>query len=71
MHCILLPAYGRDYKSKAEVLVDFIANKDFILVDMQSKYDGKPCNKSSLIEAGYKTVSIRYKNKTQVMVVNL
>lgn len=27
----LVPAYGRDYKSKAAVLADFLAGKDFTL----------------------------------------
>lgn len=30
----LTPAYGREYKSKASLLVDFEANKDFLLMEM-------------------------------------
>jgi hypothetical protein len=29
--CHMLPAYGRDYKSKKAVLADFDAGKDFII----------------------------------------
>jgi len=44
----LTPAYGRDYKSKAEVLADFDANKDFIISDPTSRWDGKPVNKEQM-----------------------
>jgi len=39
---IILQPYLKDYKSKAEVLADFNAGKDFILNDMNSRWDGKP-----------------------------
>jgi len=39
------PAYGRDYKSLAEAQTDWDAQKDFILCDITSPYDGKPINK--------------------------
>lgn len=39
------PAYGRDYKSAAAAQTDWDANKDFILNDPTSRYDGKPINK--------------------------
>ena len=55
----LTPAYGRDYKSKAEVLLA-IDKHDFILNDMFSRWDGKLINRSQLIEAGYKAVNVRY-----------
>ncbi len=44
----LIPAYGRDYKSAKEVKADFEADKDFIISDMSSRWDGKPINKSQL-----------------------
>lgn len=31
MYHVLTPAYGRDYRSKAAILADLVANKDFIL----------------------------------------
>ena len=67
----LIPAYGRDYKSKKAVLEDFNADKDFILCDISDPYDGKYCNKSDLKKAGKRSVSIRYKNKTMIAVVSI
>ena len=64
----LTPAYGRDYTSKAKVLTDFNANKDFIYNDVFSPFDGKACNKSDLQSANVTTVKIRYKKLTQVIV---
>ena len=41
----LTPAYGRDYRAKGEAQKDWDANKDFLIADMSSPYDGKPINK--------------------------
>ena len=62
----VVPAYGRDYTSKAKVLADWNANKDFIIQDLFNPYDGKPANKSDL--RGY-TVNIRYSNLMKILVV--
>jgi hypothetical protein len=67
----LIPAYGRDYKSKKAVLADWQADKDFIIADFSDPYDGKPANHSDLTSAGVKTVKIRYKKLAQICVVNL
>ena len=65
----LTPAYGRDYRSKKSVEEDFNANKDFIVADIMSPYDGKPVNKQDLKEDGWKIVNIRYAKLTRVVVV--
>ncbi len=37
-----VPAYGRDYKTKADVLADWEAGKDFLIQDMfESGYINK------------------------------
>jgi hypothetical protein len=41
---ILSPAFGRDYKKKADVLADFEAQKDFIIQNIDNPYHGKPCS---------------------------
>ena len=41
----VIPAYGRDYTSLAEVQRDWDAEKDFIIADIASSYDGKAINK--------------------------
>ena len=56
----LTPAYGRDYKSKAALLADWNDNKDFILNDITSRWDGKYCNKSDLQKAGITNIQFRY-----------
>ena len=71
MHPTLTPAYGRDYKSKKAVLADFNADKDFILADISSQWDGKPCNRSGLLASGVRAVNIRYKSLRQICVVKL
>lgn len=58
----LIPAYGRDYKNKKEVLKDFEENKDFLIADFFHPYDGKPANKTDLKD--YSMILIRY-NKLQ------
>jgi len=63
----IIPAYGRDYKNKQEVMADFNANKDFIIQDVTSRWDGKPINKSDLTGS----VTIRYGNLRKVLIVEV
>ncbi len=67
----LIPAYGRDYKSKKDVLADFDAGKDFQIADIFHPNVGGYATKQELIEGGEKTVNIRYKAMSQVAVVKL
>ncbi len=55
----LIPAYGRDYKSKKALMDDFDGDKDFIIQDFFNKYDGKPCNKSDLKRDDYNVAEIQ------------
>ena len=66
----LTPAYNRDYKNKNDVLTDFNNNKDFIINDMFSPYNGKYCNKSD-IKNTYKSVKIRYNKLQKIIIVRL
>jgi hypothetical protein len=67
----LTPAYGRDYKSKKAVLADFNDDKDFIIADISSPWDGKPCNKSSLLDNGVRSVNIRYAGNRKITVIRM
>ena len=67
---ILTPAYDRNYRSMAKVLKDFNANKDFILNDPTSRYNGKYANKADLMNH-YKNVQFRYRKNTMVFVHNI
>ena len=66
----LVPAYGRDYKSKKEVMKDFNENKDFIINDISSRWDGKPANKNDLIK-DHDEVKIRYKKHQEIAIVKV
>jgi len=67
----LIPAYGRDYKSKKQIQADLEANKDFIIADMSSPYNGKPVNLEQLQQTGERTINVRYKQLTQVTVFEI
>ena len=58
----LLPAYGRDYKSKASILQDLNADKDFLLSDIRSAL----INKQQLISEGIKSIVVRYNQHRKV-----
>jgi len=64
----LTPAYGRDYTSAEAVKADWDANKDFLIADVSSPYNGKPLNKQ---DAPAGTYNIRYNKKTQVCVIKV
>ena len=57
----LTPAYGRDYTNTRDLLADWNANKDFIVADLFSKWDGKPVNRQDISDTGETQVQIRYK----------
>ena len=67
-----IPAYGRVYTSKAAVWDDWIANQDFIVADMSSRWDGKPVNKQDAEAAALACVVVRYgKRLEKVCSINL
>ena len=61
----LTPAYGRDYKSKAEIEKDLNTDKDFIAAN------GQYINKSQLVEMGLKQINVRYGKLRKIAVVKL
>ena len=68
MTLTLVPAYGRDYKSKKAMLADFDAGKDFQVTGIGgSGYT----TRDELTNMGHTEVHIRYKRLTQVAVVKL
>jgi len=62
----LTPAYGRDYKSSQSVIKDYLAGKDFILNDITSPWNGKPC---SCRDFPNQQVKIRYHNLQRITIV--
>ena len=64
----LTPAYGRDYKSKAAIQADIDANRDFILNNIMSPWDGKPVSPSDLKG---ETVQVRYAKLHKVAIFKL
>jgi hypothetical protein len=64
----LVPAYGRDYKSREALLADWRAGKDF------REPDGRHVNSQDvdLVKAeGYKYLNVRYKCLQEVCVIKL
>ena len=65
----LTPAYGRDYKSAAAAIKDLKEGKDFILNDITSRWDGKPCSVRDF-DGGQK-LCIRYGSLRKTTVYNV
>ena len=59
---ILVPAYGRDYRTKDEALADFAADKDFRIASVPNI--GKYCNRRDLLVSEEAQVKIRYSKTT-------
>lgn len=68
----LTPAYGHDYKSKADVVAAFDAGNDFILNDARSRWNEKPINKPQVEKtyAGQK-IKLRFKKKRSLTLVQI
>jgi len=64
----VVPAYGRDYKSKKAVMADYHASKDFLINDMSNPHDGRYINKGDADNAGV-TMNVRYSRLTKVCVI--
>lgn len=65
----VVPAYGRDYKSRKEILADWNAGKDF---QASSIFDGhRLINKPDAIEAGYTGLIVRYGKLRKVTSINV
>lgn len=69
MRLTLVPAYGRDYKSKAELLVDWNSQKDFQIQDMSSPYNNSYINRQQCSPGD--TMMIRYKKLRSVAVIKV
>jgi hypothetical protein len=65
----LTPAYGRDYKSKADVMKDFESDKDFEVNDVTAQ--GQYTNRAGLVAMKVRSVTIRYARLTRVAVVKV
>jgi hypothetical protein len=63
----LLPAYGRDYKKKADIASDLNNNKDFIISGLYSAL----INKEQLIKEKVSSVVVRYGNQRKVTSLKL
>lgn len=64
----LIPAYGRDYKSKKAVLEDWTAGKDFLISSPgRSVY----INNADAVKGGIVQVNIRYKGLRSIAVIKL
>ena len=63
----VVPAYGRDYKSEEEVFKDFLAGKDFLVMDISCPYDGKYCSIHDL--GDYTHIKARYQRKEQFAII--
>jgi hypothetical protein len=59
----LVPAYGRDYKTKSAVLADWLEEKDFTIAEYGHPYDTKPCNRQQTTDR--EQVWIRYDRLTK------
>lgn len=65
---VLVPAYGRDYKSRAQLEVDWLTGKDFLLEPY-----GKPINLADLKAASgleHGTIQVRYGKLRKVTVLS-
>jgi len=68
----VVPAYGKDYKSKAQVMQAWNEGKDFQINDMSSRYDGSYINKQDADnQGGLRAINIRYNGLRKVVVINL
>ena len=64
----VVPAYGRDYKSKAAVIRDWKEGKDFIISDAMHRDGGRYINVEDAKRMGPMIISARYDNRRKTCV---
>ena len=62
----LLPAYGRDYKNKKEIIFALNSNLDFL-----ESLSLKPINKQQFKDFKLNTVLVRYRKYTKIASINI
>ena len=68
----LVPAYGRDYRSKKAIQADLKEGRlDFRICDVASRWDGSYVNGQQLSADGYTSVWVRYSNLRKIAQVTL
>lgn len=61
----LTPAYGRDYKTGAEVLKHWSEGKDFRIADISSRWNGSYCSVRDFSNGEVDVVKIRFLKLTE------
>ncbi len=59
----VVPAYGRDYKSRKEVRAAIDAGQDFVVSDFLDPHEGKPLNAPQARGVGIESFRVRYANR--------
>lgn len=68
----LVPAYGRDYRSKKAIQAALKEGRlDFRICDVSSRDDGRYVNGQQLSADGYTSVWVRYGNLRKIAQVTL
>ena len=62
MFLTLLPAYGRDYKTKKSIINDLNASKDFIV-----SHSGQYINKPQFKELNISSFNVRYDQQRKLI----
>jgi len=67
LNITLVPAYGRDYKSQAEVIAAWSEGKDFLIASLSHPSHGKYCSIRDF--GGYSGIKLRYNKLKKVVVI--
>ena len=66
----IIPAYGRDYTSKAMVIAAWEKGLDFVIADMSNPHDGRKINRKDATKDGIRLLTVRYQNLTKVAIIH-
>lgn len=66
----LVPMFA-DYKSLREVRNAFHSGRDFRIMDISSRWDGKPVNKPQLVAEGVQKVFVRYAGLRRIAAIDV
>ena len=67
----VVPAYGRDYKSKKEILAAWESGQDFQICDISCRNDGAYVNKADAENSSLWEVHVRYAKLSKIAAIKI
>lgn len=67
----VIPGYGRDYRTKEQVVAAWNAGKDFLIQHITHRYDGRYINLGDAKQYGVLYIRVRFNKKRNIHLIKI